>query len=93
MNQLIEHVGQREYWGNMLDVLPSLLDISKYHSIAQKLQDQSIITTARARLLKAQPIPGFMIGKDEYEDVAPLIDAIFSQEFEGKTVEDLLNGK
>ena len=34
VTQLIEHLGQNEYWGNMLDVLRALLDIREFGDIA-----------------------------------------------------------
>ncbi len=93
VNQLIEHLGQREYWGNMLDVLPALLDISAYHSIRQHLQDSTRIIKARASTLVAQPLPGFMLSEDDFEKVSPLLEKIFRQKVDGKSVEDILNGK
>lgn len=94
VNQLIEHLGQREYWGNMLDVLPALLDISAYSSISAFLENPAAaITAARMHTLRGQPLPGFMLGADEYEQVAPLLTTIFQRKISGKTVEDILNGR
>lgn len=93
LNQLIEHLGQGEYWGNMLDVLPALLDQSKYRSIAEKMTNNTSSMLSRTNVLTAQPLPGFMIGNEEYNDVAPLLESIFNQTINGKTVEDILNGK
>lgn len=93
VNQLIEHLGQREYWGNMLDVLPALLDISAYSPISALLENPAAtVTSARMHTLRGQPLPGFMLGPDEYEQVAPLISSIFQRKVSGKTVEDILNG-
>lgn len=93
VNQLIEHLGQREYWGNMLDVLPALLDISAFHPISACLENPTVtITSARIHTLRGQPLPGFMLGPDEYAQVAPLLTTIFQREISGKTVEDILNG-
>lgn len=93
VNQLLEHLGQREYWGNMLDVLPAMLDISRYRSIADSLQDRSLVGSAKFNTLTALPLPGFLLGPAEYEATAPLLEKIFTQRVEGKTVEDILNGK
>lgn len=93
ISQLIEHLGQREYWGNMLDVLVSLLDISAYRTIADKLDSSTRITTARSHVLNGQPLPGFMLDEEEYAYVAPLLEEIFSKHVDGKRVEDILNGK
>ncbi len=94
LNQLIEHLGQSEYWGNMLDVLPALLDISRYSSIATHLpHPATTITGARSHTLRGQPLPGFVLGPEDYEHVTPLLEIIFQQRIAGTTVEDILNGK
>lgn len=93
ISQLTEHLGQREYWGNMLDVLVALLDISAYKSVADKLGDTTRIIGARANVLNGQPLPGFMLGEEDYAYVAPLLEEIFNKRIADKTVEDILNGK
>ncbi len=89
--QIIEHLGQKEYWGNMLDVLPALCDISEFKAIAQYLSS-SMIMQARMRTLTAKPLPGFLFTKEEEKTVSPLLQTIFDAEIEGKRVEDILNG-
>jgi Fe-S-cluster containining protein len=64
VSQLIEHLGQKEYWGNMLDVLPALLDIVEYQNIALYV-DTALSATARIRTLTAQPLPGFLLDEQE----------------------------
>lgn len=91
VNQLIEHLGQKEYWGNMLDVLPALLDISEFRQIAEHL-DSSQIMLARMQTLTAKPLPGFLISEEHQRDVSPLLESIFAAKVEGKRVEDILNG-
>ncbi|MEN8257139.1 MAG: YkgJ family cysteine cluster protein [Thermodesulfobacteriota bacterium] len=91
--QLIEHVGQGEYWGNMHDVLLALCDIKENEGTAELLASQSVADQARSRLTKAQPLPGFLIGQDEYEKVSPFILAVFNDKIGEKNVEDILNGK
>ncbi len=91
VNQLIEHLGQREYWGNMLDVLPALLDINEFRDIGTRL-DQTLIIKARLRTLTAKPLPGFLLSDEEGGKVAQLLETIFSTEVEGKRLEDILNG-
>lgn len=80
VGQLLEHVGQRLVWGNMLDVLPSLLE------------EKGTDDLHPSHLLRAQPLPGFLIGPNEYEKVAPLIEQIFSHKIGDVTIEDVLNG-
>ncbi len=91
VSQLIEHLGQREYWGNMLDVLPALLDINEFRDIGTRL-DQTLIIKARLRTLTAKPLPGFLLSDEEGGKVAQLLETIFSTEVEGKRLEDILNG-
>ncbi len=90
--QLVEHLGQKEYWGNMLDVLLALLDISEFREISEKFNN-SVIMQARMQTLTAKPLPGFLLSEEEGARVAPLIEAIFATEVDGKCVEDILNGK
>ncbi len=92
VTQVIEHLGQKEYWGNMLDVLPALLDISEFKEIAEHLSTTQIIQ-ARMQTLTAQPLPGFLISKEHTDTVSPLLHRIFDAEVEGKRVEDILNGR
>ena len=90
--QVIEHLGQKEYWGNMLDVLPALMDISENQSIAVHL-NTIYCSQARLRTLTAQPLPGFLLDEKEAELAAPLLNEIFATQIEGKSVEDILNGR
>lgn len=92
VTQLVEHLGQREYWGNLLDVLPALLDISEFREIADQL-DQTHIIEARLRTLTASPLPGFLLSEEGHGRVSVLLDTIFAAPVEGKSVEDILNGK
>ncbi len=92
VTQLIEHLGQKEYWGNMLDVLPALLDISEFAEIAEHV-NPIMIMQARMQTLTAKPLPGFLISEEHAEQVSPLLQEIFSAEVQGKKVEDILNGK
>lgn len=91
--QLIEHLGQKEYWGNMTDVLLALCDISANHTIAERLDDPARIMQARLRTHSARPLPGFLLTEEDETQIRPLLQAIFRSEIDGRTVEDILNGK
>ena len=93
MLQIIEHLGQHEYWGNMLDVLPALCDISSYKEIAGLIADPSMIIKARLRTRRARPLPGFLLLAEEQERISPLLKTIFSTRIDGKRIEDILNGR
>ncbi len=92
VQQLIEHVGQGEYWGNMLDVLLALCDLQENAATAELLAAHSSADQARARVRKAIPLPGFLISGEDYDVVSPFISAIFNEKIGEKTVEDILNG-
>ncbi len=93
-SQMIEHLGQKEYWGNMVDVLAALLDISKYQAIASQLEMRSpgSLLQAKMRVLAASPLPGFLIEERHFAAIEPLFKAIFAHTISGITVEDILNG-
>ncbi|MGW8193218.1 MAG: YkgJ family cysteine cluster protein [Desulforhopalus sp.] len=91
-SQMIEHLGQKEYWGNMLDVLPALLDISEFKEIAEHL-DSALILRARLRTLTAKPLPGFLFSEENGKRVAVLLESIFHGTVEGRRIDDILNGK
>jgi Fe-S-cluster containining protein len=92
VNQLIEHLGQKEYWGNMLDVLPALCDISEFKDIATSL-DVSLSRQARLRTLTAKPLPGFLLSEQDGPEVTTLLETIFDTTVDDMRVEDILNGK
>ncbi len=91
VSQLIEHLGQREYWGNMLDVLPALLDISEFRGIADHV-DSAMSIQARLQTLTAKPLPGFLLSEESAETASSLLQTIFDAEVNGRRVEDILNG-
>ncbi len=93
MTQIIEHLGQNEYWGNMSDVLLSLCDISKYQAIKRFLPDNSMIIKARLRVKRARTLPGFLLLEEERQKVIPLIESIFSTQVDGRSIRDILNGR
>jgi hypothetical protein len=92
VNQLIEHLGQKEYWGNMLDVLPALCDISEFKDIATSL-DISLSRQARMRTLTAKPLPGFLLSEQDGPAVTSLLETIFDARVDNMRIEDILNGK
>lgn len=90
--QIIEHLGQGEYWGNMLDVLSALSDLPENRHYTPLLPP-SFADQARVQLVKAKPLPGFLLLEEEMEQITPLLEAIFTQKIGEKTVESILNGR
>ena len=90
--QVIEHLGQGEFLGNMLDVLLALCGVSenrKYY----KLLPASMADQGLANVVKALPLPGFLLLEEDMEIVAPLLESIFSTKVGDRTIEDILNNK
>ncbi len=88
--QIIEHLGQEEYWGNMLDVLLSLCDLPENRKYVGLLP-ASLSDQARAQIVKALPLPGFLLLEEEMKKVEPLLLAIFAHKVDEKSIEDILN--
>ncbi len=91
--QILEHLGQFEYWGNMIDVLLVLCGRGSYKNISDAVDDPTQIKLAKQRILLAKPIPGFFLPENEMKKISPLLDAIFNKKIGEKTVEQILNGQ
>lgn len=92
MCQLIEHLGQKEAWGSMYDVLLCLLDSRKYHNINNTIA-KAVIQKAQMRVKSAKPLPGFLITEKEEKNIQQLINNILLTSIDGKTIEDIFNNK
>ena len=90
--QIIEHLGQGEYWGNMLDVLSALCDLPENRNYATLLP-ASFANQSRVQVIKAKPLPGFLLLDEEMGKIAPLLEAIFTRKVGETTVESILNGR
>lgn len=90
--QIIEHLGQGEYWGNMLDVLSALCDLPENKRYVSLLP-ASFADLSRVHLVKAKPLPGFLLLEDEMVKISPLLTAIFTRKVGEKTVKSILNGR
>jgi Fe-S-cluster containining protein len=82
VNQLLEHLDQRQPWGNMLDLLKMLL-----------AEETGVDGSTSRHTLRSRPLPGFMLGPEEYDRVAPLLERIFAATVNGRSVETILNGR
>lgn len=92
VQQIVEHLGQGEYWGNLLDVLTALCDLPENKKCMDFLS-QSFVEQARVQIVKARPLPGFLLMEEEMPRVWPLLEKIFTSQVENKTVEAILNGR
>lgn len=92
LQQVLEHVGQKEHWGNLFDVLVAISDISAYKECAQKNTVQDLLE-ARGKTLTAQPLAGFLLTEENLTEAEHILESIFAATIDGKTIEDILNGK
>jgi Fe-S-cluster containining protein len=92
VNQIIEHLGQKEYWGNMLHVLYLLAASERSFSSLWPVNPEKRVI-AQTSCLTATPLPGFLISQDDFPKVVPLLNMIFDSEVRGKKIEDILNNK
>lgn len=93
VQQLIEHMGQNDYWGNLFDVLLALCTVYEYSEIGNRLAADGSAQEAKSRIKWAKPLPGFLLTEDDMEKIQPLLESIFQAEVEGKTIEAILNGQ
>lgn len=92
VSQLIEHLSQNQYWGNMLHILYTILQTNGYAQITSEAGTSKIAMSQR-HLLIAKPLPGFLLSEDDRPIVKPLLNRILSTVINEKTIEQILNGK
>ena len=92
VSQVIEHLGQKEYWGNMLHVLYLLAAAdNSFSPLLSENREKMVL--AQTSCLSAKPLPGFLISQEDFPRVVPLLNRIFDSRVSGKKVEDILNNK
>ena len=91
--QLIEHLGQFDFWGNLTDIL--LLETLKNEDSSLLIHHgrKELLAQLRPRLRRARPIPGFILPKASEKRVSSLLNSIFASRIGQSTVEDIFNGK
>ncbi len=92
VSQIVEHLGQKEYWGRIGDVLPALLDIRRYSSIAVHF-DPVLTLQARIRTLPARPLPGYLFTEDPDKRISGLLHRLLDAEVDGRRLGDILGGR
>lgn len=91
--QLLEHLGQKEYWGNMLDVLVALAGNKENKDVKKYINNDEKIESAINNTLTAEPVPGFLVKPDEAEEVAQYLHTVFSEKVGARTIEQIFNNK
>lgn len=80
MMQIIEHIDQGEYWGNMLDIL----NIQAKSKGTWQNTDKNTISLA-------EPLPGFLIHPEEEEPVKQLLTVLYKKPVENKSFSCWIN--
>ena len=88
--QIIEHLSQNGYWGNMLDVLLAMAEEKRNDQVKKLIKNREAITKAKKNTLIAEAIPGFLLKPEEREKVSCYLQTIFSEQLGSKTVQELL---
>lgn len=89
VGQLIEHLDQGRLWGTMIALLQHLTTQppgTTGNGMMRKRQKKGA-----PGLLTARPLPGFLLGEEDYPHVAPLLETILHTPLGEGTIEDLLN--
>ncbi|MBU0967405.1 MAG: hypothetical protein KKA54_13610 [Proteobacteria bacterium] len=91
--QLIEHLGQKGYWGNMLDVLLALAHHKVNEAVKTHISDDERVQSAIRNTLTAEPIPGFLLRQEEENEVNQYLQTVLSAKIGIKTIEEIFNNK
>jgi len=91
--QLLEHLGQKRYWGNMLDVLMALVQEKENWAVKKYISGDGKIERAIKNTLTAEPIPGFLVKPEEVEEVNRYLHSILSEKVGLRTIEEIFNNK
>lgn len=75
--QIIEHLGQGNCWGNMLDVLPMMIRKNEFR---QENKNNGKLRPEKTGqyLRRARPLPGFLVMPDQQAAVQAYLDDIFT---------------
>jgi Fe-S-cluster containining protein len=95
LSQVIEHLGQFEPWGNMLDLLfllaPPTVTSESGENHPTDQGDARLV--ARSNCLTARPLPGFLVEEKDGDAAARLLDGVFKRRIGSRTIEALLNNQ
>lgn len=86
MMQVVEHVGQGEYWGNMMDILLELSSQSRYIGRQWQGEGANKVDRARFRLLTAEPVSNFIVPPEDEEKISQLLKQISGTEVYKNTI-------
>ncbi len=90
VSQIIEHLGQKEYWGHLFDVLTVMSENPLYQE-TNSLLTPSHSMNCRLQTLTARPLTGFLLTEEDIGVVEPLLLSIFTTKIDDRTIEEILN--
>ena len=93
VSQIIEHLSQRYFWGNMLHVVYLLAQQNSSTQDTKYPENRKRLLQAQTSCLTSKPLPGFLISREDCPYVEPLIKKIFAARIGGRSVEDILNNR
>lgn len=92
--QIIEHLGQREYWGGMIDVMLVMAETRPvYRDMVHERDTGKTILAARTRMLKAEPLPGFLAMPEEEAVINAYIKNVLEAKIGNLTLEQVFNNQ
>jgi Fe-S-cluster containining protein len=91
--QVIEHAGQGDAWGNMLDVLLVQSHQQANREVGEYIRDAALHAAAQAGVVRAEPVPGFLLKPGEEHEVQQFLQALFAEKIGTATLGDILNGR
>ena len=93
VSQIVEHLSQRHYWGNMLHILYLIAQQSSDTEDKHYPENKKRLVRAQTSCLTSKPLPGFLVSQKDYPHVEPLVREIFTAEVDGRSIEDILNNR
>ncbi|MCF6186796.1 MAG: hypothetical protein L3J49_04875 [Desulfobulbaceae bacterium] len=87
--QIIEHLGQGNCWGNMLDVLPMM--IRKNESRQENKNRGELRPEKTGQYLRqAKPLPGFLVMPDQQAEIQDYLTGLFAVQIDSSNLGTIL---
>ena len=93
VSQIIEHLSQKQYWGNMLHILYLLAQQHEESRDTRYPENKNRLVLAQSSCLSSKPLPGFLMSEEDYDLVESLLKAIFDYRVADRRIEDILNNR
>ena len=93
VSQVIEHLDQRNLWGNMLHVMYLLAQQNSKTEDPGYPENKKRLVCAQASCRSSKPLPGFLIPEEDFPHLEPLIREIFDTKIGSRRIEDILNNR